>query len=385
MRSNYKRIGQFVRQVNNRNTGLSVVDLKGISINKQFMPSVANINGTDLSTYKLVGKNQFAYNPMHVGRDEVLPISLLEADESVIVSPAYVVFEIVEPELLLPEYLMMWFRRPEFDRNAWFTTDSSVRGGFNWDDFCDITLPVPHPDKQREIVREYNTIVERIKLKEQLIQKLEETAEALYRHLFSEEQQVKKLQELCALITDGKHGDCKNQDNSGYYFLSVKDICDGDVIYENARQIIKSDFDETHRRTKFSAGDILLSNSGTIGRIAILKNTPETTKSTCQKSVAILKPLENVSSSCFMYCLLKYNLSKLIELAGGTSQSNLLLGDLKRFEVPYPSYQSVTYFEELASPVFALVHSNQQQNKILRKLKNIILSRISVQFVATAT
>lgn len=184
MRSNYKRIGQFVRQVNNRNTELAVVDLKGISINKLFMPSVANINGTDLSTYKVVKTNQFAYNPMHVGRDEVLPIGMLEAHEPVIVSPAYVVFEIVDPEALLPEYLMMWCRRPEFDRNAWFTTDSSVRGGFNWDDFCDMTLPVPHPDKQREIVREYNTIVKRIKLNEQLTQKLEETAQALYKQWF---------------------------------------------------------------------------------------------------------------------------------------------------------------------------------------------------------
>ena len=94
MRSTYKRIGQFVRQVNKRNNDLAVINLKGISINKLFMPSVANINGTDLSNYKVVSKYQFAYNPMHVGRDEVLPIGMLKDDESIIVSPAYVVFEI---------------------------------------------------------------------------------------------------------------------------------------------------------------------------------------------------------------------------------------------------------------------------------------------------
>ncbi len=380
MRSNYKRIGQYVCQVNNRNDDFAIVNLKGISINKQFMPSVANINGTDLSNYKVVSKYQFAYNPMHVGRDEVLPIGMLESDEPVIVSPAYVVFEITDPEALLPEYLMMWCRRPEFDRNCWFTTDSSVRGGFNWDDFCDMTLPVPHPEKQREIVREYNTIVERIKLNEQLIQKLEETAHSLYRHLFGEKKETKTLQELCALITDGKHGDCNNKENSGYYFLSVKDINEGDVIYENARQIVKSDFEETHRRTRFSAGDILLSNSGTIGRMAILKQVPETSRSTCQKSVAILKPLENVTSSCFLYCLLKDNISKIIEMAGGTSQSNLLLGDLKRFEVSYPGYQAVKSFEDLVLPLFRLLHSCQQQNKILIILRHIVLARISIQF-----
>lgn len=184
MRSSFKRIGAYVQQVNARNTGLSVTNLQGVSINKYFMPSVANVNGTDLSNYKVVSKEQFAYNPMHVGRDEVLPVAMLETDDPVIVSPAYVVFEIIDKQALLPEYLMMWCRRPEFDRNAWFTTDSSVRGGFNWDDFCEMTLPVPSPEKQREIVKEYHTIVDRIKLNEQLNQKLEETAQAIYKQWF---------------------------------------------------------------------------------------------------------------------------------------------------------------------------------------------------------
>ena len=184
MRSNYKPIGKYVQQVNSRNKDLAVTNLKGININKEFMPSVANTHGTDLSKYKVVKRNQFAFNPMHVGRDEVLPIGMLSADEPVIVSPAYAVFEVLDEEELMPEYLMMWCRRSEFDRNAWFTTDNSVRGGFSWNDFCEMTLPVPHINKQREIVREYNTIVDRIKLNEQINQKLEETAQALYKQWF---------------------------------------------------------------------------------------------------------------------------------------------------------------------------------------------------------
>ena len=184
MRSSYKKIGSFVKQVNVRNKDLSVTNLQGININKFFMPSVANTNGTDLSKYKVVAQKQFAFNPMHVGRDEVLPISMLEEQDSVIVSPAYVVFKVKDETQLLPEYLMMWCRRPEFDRNAWFTTDSSVRGGFSWKDFCDLTLPVPTIEKQQEIVREYHTIVDRIKLNEQLNQKLEETAQAIYKQWF---------------------------------------------------------------------------------------------------------------------------------------------------------------------------------------------------------
>ncbi len=184
MRSHYKRIGDYVTQIKLKNTDDSISSLKGININKHFMPSVANINGTDLSKYRVVKKNQFAFNPMHVGRDEVLPISMLEDDEPIIVSPAYVVFGVKDEEKLLPAYLMMWCRRPEFDRNAWFMTDNSVRGGFSWADFCDMELPVPSIEKQSEIVREYNVVNDRIALNEQLTQKLEVTAQAIYKHWF---------------------------------------------------------------------------------------------------------------------------------------------------------------------------------------------------------
>ncbi len=184
MRSHYKRIGDYVTQIKLKNSDGKISDLKGIKINKHFMPSVANINGTDLSKYRVVKKNQFAFNPMHVGRDEVLPISMLESETPIIVSPAYVVFEVKDEEELLPEYLMMWCRRSEFDRNAWFKTDNSVRGGFSWADFYDMELPIPPPDKQREIVREYNVVNDRISLNEKLTQKLEDTAQVIYKQWF---------------------------------------------------------------------------------------------------------------------------------------------------------------------------------------------------------
>lgn len=186
MRSHYKRIGDYVTQIKLKNTDGSISDLKGININKYFMPSVANINGTDLSKYRVIKKNQFAFNPMHVGRDEVLPISMLESNNPIIVSPAYVVFEVKNEEDLFPEYLMMWCKRSEFDRNAWFMTDNSVRGGFSWEDFCDMELPVPPIEKQREIVREYKVVNDRITLNEKLTQKLEDTAQAIYKQWFAD-------------------------------------------------------------------------------------------------------------------------------------------------------------------------------------------------------
>lgn len=184
MKSNYKKIGDHIREVNIRNNELQANTLFGVNIDKYFMPSVANIIGTDMTTYKVVKQGQFACNRMHVGRDFRLPVALSKSEEDFIVSPAYDVFEIINENILLPEYLMMWFSRKEFDRNAWFYTDADVRGGLPWKSFCDMLLPIPHLEKQREIVKEYNTIVSRIALNNQLIQKLEETAQAIYKQWF---------------------------------------------------------------------------------------------------------------------------------------------------------------------------------------------------------
>ncbi len=183
-KSNYRLLGDYIKQIKKKNTDGSVSVLKGIRINKEFMKSVANIQGTDLSKYRVVEKYQFAYNPMHVGRDEILPISVLLEDEPIIVSPAYVVFEILDYNILNPEYLMMWCRRSEFDRNVWFTTDSSVRGGFSWESLCELKLPIPSIEKQHEIVKEYNTVANRITLNETINKKLEDTAQALYKNWF---------------------------------------------------------------------------------------------------------------------------------------------------------------------------------------------------------
>ena len=180
----YKRLGDYIREVNVRNRELKVTKPSGINIDKHFMPSVANVIGTDLSAYKLVTKMQFACNLMHVGRDEKIPMAMHLDDTPIIVSPAYFVFEIVEPDVLLPEYLMMWFRRPEFDRNAWFYTDADVRGGMGKNALLDMQFPIPSINRQREIVSEYETLTNRIRLNNQMIQHLEATAQALYRKTF---------------------------------------------------------------------------------------------------------------------------------------------------------------------------------------------------------
>ena len=161
-------LGKHLSLVDERNTDSVTDRVLGINIDKFFMPSVANVIGTDLSKYKLIKKGLFACNPMHVGRDERLPIALYEEENPALVSPAYFMFRVKDNNVLNGEYLMMWFRRPEFDRQCWLKTDGSVRGGVSWDDICRLEIPIIHYQEQIRLVRNYQIIADRIALKQKI-------------------------------------------------------------------------------------------------------------------------------------------------------------------------------------------------------------------------
>ena len=182
-KENYRRLGDYIREVDVRNRDFEVKELVGLTINKAFIPSVANTIGTDLSNYKVIRKEQFACSLMQVSRDGKMPVAMFEG-ECAIMSPAYPMFEVVDKNILLPQYLMMWFSRNEFDREASFYAVGGVRGSLTWQDFCDMTLPIPSIEQQRKIVTEYETVSRRIRLNEQMITRLEETAQTLYRKMF---------------------------------------------------------------------------------------------------------------------------------------------------------------------------------------------------------
>ena len=184
MKSNYDILGNHIRLIDTRNRESITDRVLGINIDKFFMPSVANVIGTDLSKYKLITKGKFACNPMHVGRDERLPVALYDEEKPAIVSPAYFMFEVIDNSILKEDYLMMWFRRPEFDRICWLHTDGSVRGGITWDDICRLELPIPPIENQLEIVNSYKTITERIALKQKINDNLDDTAQTLYQKYF---------------------------------------------------------------------------------------------------------------------------------------------------------------------------------------------------------
>lgn len=181
MQSNYKRLGDYIQEVNIRNKDLKQYPLLGVSIKKEMIISIANTVGTDMSTYKIIKKNQFAYGPVTSRNGDKISIALSN-EEQALLSQAYVVFETNNP--LLPEYLMMWFRRPEFDRYARYKSHGSAREIFDWQEMSEVMLPIPSVEKQQEIVNEYHTIQNRINLNNQLIAKLEETAQTIYKQWF---------------------------------------------------------------------------------------------------------------------------------------------------------------------------------------------------------
>lgn len=180
------RIEELITIVDERNSDNKDLPLLGINLSKSFFPSVANVIGTDLSRYKVIRKGRFACNMMHVGRDMKVPVALYLEEKEAIISPAYPMFTVSDENIIVPEYLMLFFKNSEFDREAGFYASAGIRGGFDWEDFCNITLSVPSIEEQRRIVSEYQTVERRIQNNELLIKKLEETAQAIYHHTFVE-------------------------------------------------------------------------------------------------------------------------------------------------------------------------------------------------------
>ena len=219
-------LSNLVKWVDAKNKTLVSTNLLGINIEKYFMPSVANIIGTDLSSYKVISKFQFACNPMHVGRDEKMPIALYDKEELSIVSPAYFVFEVIDSQIINPEYLMLWFKRPEFDREVWFHTDGSVRGGITWEEILEMTVPVPSIEEQIQIVNKYKSIENRISVLKQINDNLESQISALY--INQRGKNSFTIDEKCHIFTGKK--DVNQASNTGKYkFFS----CSPDFLYSN--------------------------------------------------------------------------------------------------------------------------------------------------------
>lgn len=356
--TNYKRLGDYIREVDIRNRDLKVTKLMGINIGKYFMPSVANVIGTDLSNYKVVTKNQFACNLMHVGRDEKIPMAMLENNESVIVSPAYFVFQISQLESLLPEYLMMWFRNPHFDKEAWFYTDCDVRGGMTKSALLDMKLPIPPIDQQRKLVAEYNAIQQRIKLNEQLIVKLEETAQTIYRKMFVDGIDKNNLPEGWRMGTLGEIADF------GYGKMPDK-TTKGDIPIFSGYGIVG--YTDTPMYDKQLIIIIARGDSGS-GKVVLSPNIFFLT------NLAIAVLLKDDKMKNYLY----YHLlnSDTTSLRSGSAQAQVTINSLSSYEIIIPSDEYYNKFDLLISPINEQKGLIINENIKLNKLQSLLLVKI---------
>ncbi|MDH6357344.1 restriction endonuclease subunit S [Parabacteroides sp. PF5-9] len=374
---NYKRLGDYIREVDVRNEDDSITNLLGINIDKYYMPSVANVVGTDLSRYKVVEKGQFACNRMHVGRDKRLPVALSIKEDRFIVSPAYDVFEIIDKKELLPEYLMMWFSRKEFDRNTWFYTDADVRGGLNWNTFLDMQLPIPSPEKQREIVAEYNAVQRRIDLNNQLIQKLEETAQTIYKQWFVEDQNCDfKTVEIGNFgnVVTGKtpSSECPEDFGNNIPFITPGDFKNYNKFALGAERNL-SEIGYIKLKNKIlPKGSVIVTCIGSdMGKVAIAFDACITN----QQMNSIIVDKSYYSDFLYYYLI---SISKEIKgiAMGGSTMPMLSKSDFEKIELLKPLDETLIEFEKVMSPINEMNILYSNENYKLSEMSNLLLSKM---------
>ncbi|MFA5540892.1 MAG: restriction endonuclease subunit S [Bacteroidales bacterium] len=408
MKSNYNRIGDYIQLVDERNKGLKVENLLGLSISKQFIPSVANIIGTDMENYKIISKNQFACSLMQVRRDKKMPVALLQDFDKAIISQAYPVFEVKDDKELIPEYLMMWFSRSEFDRETCFHAVGGVRGSLEWEDFIDLKLPIPSIEKQREIVEEYNTIQNRITLNQNLIQKLESTAQAIYKEWFVDfefpneegkpyktnggemvwceelEKEIPKgweVMKICSIceITSSKRIFESEYQEKGIPFYRGKEITQkksgeviSDIIYiskERYNEIVK-------KYGKPNKGDILMTAVGTLGSTYMVEDENFYFK---DGNVIWFKNFKRESSNYFLYDFMqtKQFADLISEITIGSTQSAITIKSFEQQKIVFPNQIILERYINLSIALNKNQDIKKKEQLVLNKLKELLFSKLS--------
>ncbi len=403
MKSNYRRIGDFIERNNVKNKENLYSRLLGINIDKYFMPSVANVVGTDLSKYKIVKPGQFSCNRMHVGRDYRLPIAFSRETEPFIVSPAYDVFEITKPDELLGDYLMMWFSRKEFDRNTWFYTDTDVRGKLGWDSFCDMTLPIPSIKEQKAIVSEYQTVTDRIQLNEQINAKLEETAQALYRHWYLDfefpdengkpykssggkmiwnEELEKEVPEGWEMKVLGdlifSYSKTHSFSKEKLIFFNTSDILKGSFLHSNYMDV--NDMPGQAKKV-IAHNDILYSEIRPKNRRYALVRIEADDYVVSTKLMVLRRLDESIPIYRFYHLLTEDKfievLQQTAEGRSGTFPQITFEGDLEFKMILFADSRIENIWNEYLREHYSKWYSNIDENKRLQKLKTLLLSKMA--------
>ena len=394
MKSNYDPLGKHIRLVDYRNSEEVTSTVLGISIDKEFMPSVANVIGTDLSRYKLISKGLFACNPMHVGRDERLPIALYEKDNAAIVSPAYFMFEIIDRDVLNEEYLMMWFRRPEFDRECWFMTDGSVRGGITWDDLCRIKLPVPSYARQCEIVESYRAITNRIALKRAENDNLEATIQAAFDKAFHDAgvslpETIIKQNKVPQGWTDATVGDfasvqtgpfgsqLHNEDyvESGTPIITVEHMDGKYIAHRNLPLVSQNDVDRL-RKYDLHTGDIVFSRVGSVDRAVMVSQHEDgwLFSGRCLR----VRPYDPNTGSYFLWWFNQPVIRQLVTASAvGATMPSINTSILNSIRIVFPQKDIVTQFCKMADGLIEIIATNLEEIRKLNDAREYIQLSLS--------
>ena len=349
MKSNYKRLGQFIRQVDVRNASGKEENLLGVSVQKTFIPSIANTVGTDFTKYKVVRRGQFTYIPDTSRRGDKIGIALLSDCDEGLVSNVYTTFEVIDKNELLPEYLMLWFSRPEFDRYARFKSHGSVREVMDWDEMCKVQLPVPPISVQRDIVKAYQTITNRIALKQQVNDNLEAVLAASHSKMFfsKDTSEHSKLGELMTF------GNGKSRPKT-----------DGPIPVYGGNGVLS--YTDHHN----------IENAVLIGRVGAYCGSVYLEQGICWVSDnAIFAKSKITKDEFFDYFLLKR--LNLFNHHVGTGQQLLTQEILNNIEVPKPVTEQIELFNRKAASVFETIFTNSREIIRLQELSDLLLSRLA--------
>ena len=371
MKSNYNQLGHHIRLIDTRNRESITDRVLGINIDKFFMPSVANVIGTDLSKYKLITKGKFACNPMHVGRDERLPVALYDEEEPAIVSPAYFMFEVIDNSILNEDYLMMWFRRPEFDRICWLHTDGSVRGGITWDDICRLELPIPPIEKQFEIVNSYKAITERIALKQKINDNLEAAMRALFEH-FVVSNEAYDFDEAIDDKIDFINGLAMQnyrpeKDETPIPVIKIRELSQG-YCDENS-EFCSNHIDKSHI---IQNGDLVFSWSGSL-------QASFWTSQTAGLNQHLFKVQSDEYPLWFVYEWVTFHLLNFQRIAEnkGTTFGHIKREDLHNAKIKSVGIDEINKLNNLFQPLLNTIIANSTELHSLMNYQRVLLARLS--------
>lgn len=394
MKSNYKQLGQFIRQVDVRNAAGKEENLLGVSVQKTFIPSIANTVGTDFTKYKVVRRGQFTYIPDTSRRGDKIGIALLSDYDEGLVSNVYTTFEVIDKNELLPEYLMLWFSRPEFDRYARFKSHGSVREVMDWDEMCKVQLPVPPISVQRDIVKAYQTITNRIALKRQVNDNLEATIQAAFDKAFHDAgvslpETIIKQNKVPQGWTDATVGDfasvqtgpfgsqLHNEDyvESGTPIITVEHMDGKYIAHRNLPLVSQNDVDRL-RKYDLHTGDIVFSRVGSVDRAVMVSQHEDgwLFSGRCLR----VRPYDPNTGSYFLWWFNQPVIRQLVTASAvGATMPSINTSILNSIRIVFPQKDIVTQFCKMADGLIEIIATNLEEIRKLNDAREYIQLSLS--------